>query len=122
MTRQAPERAGVAIVVAPARERQPAGYSGSFRELYCLVTQIGDLDQPPYPNAEIALSKAAISAPTGLPMAGLPPQYLLPSDSGRDAQGTGGHRRPELPRLRLERAWLEAARRSIVQPLSVSIA
>lgn len=81
MTRLAPERTGVAIVVAPARELQPAGYSGCFRDLCYLVTQIGDLDQSPYPNTEIALSKAAISARTGLPTAGLPPQYLLPGDT-----------------------------------------
>lgn len=81
MMRLAPERAGLAIVVAPARELQPAGYSGSFRDLCYLVTQIGDLDRSPYPNAEIALSKAAIAARTGLPTAGLPPQYLLPGNT-----------------------------------------
>lgn len=81
MRRLAPDRAGVAIVVAPTRELYPRGYSGSFRDLCYLVTHIGDLDRSPYPNAEIALSKAEISARTGRPTADLPPQYLLAGDT-----------------------------------------
>lgn len=81
MARLAPDRAGVAIVVAPARELVPAGHDGDFRELCYLVTSIGDLSGSPYPNAEIALSKAQISSRTGRPTADLAPQYLQAGDT-----------------------------------------
>lgn len=81
IARLAPERSGVAIVVAPGRDLSPIGPAGSFREMCYLVTQIGDLERSPYPNVEIALSKAHISARTGRPTADLPPQYLREGDT-----------------------------------------
>ncbi len=84
MMRQAmPDRAGCAIVVAatPAIDPAPGKDAAHFRERCHLVTSIGDLSRSPYPNMEIALKKAEMSARTGLPTAALAAHHLLAGDT-----------------------------------------
>ena len=54
---------------------------GPFAEACYLVTELGDLSTSPWPNREIALKKAEISARYGLPGAQIPPAYLRAGDS-----------------------------------------
>ncbi len=76
-------RADLAIVVTAIEAIQPwSDVEGERFEDRCyLVTSIGDLANSSYPNLEIALSKAKISARTGLPTAGLAPQYRRRGDT-----------------------------------------
>lgn len=52
-----------------------------FEKACYLVAEIGDLSGSPWPNREIALKKAEISARTGLPSGQLPPTYLVAGDT-----------------------------------------
>lgn len=78
-----PDRVGVAVVVAATEAINPKFRStgGTFRRACYLVSAIGDIAASPYPNIEIALSKAELSARTGRPTASLPPHYLRPGDT-----------------------------------------
>lgn len=78
-----PDRAGVAVVVAATEAIDPTFRSTgeAFRRACYLVSAIGDIAASPYPNIEIALSKAELSARTGRPTASLPPHYLRPGDT-----------------------------------------
>ena len=78
-----PDRSGVAVVVAATEADDPKFRSTgeTFRRACYLASAIGDLAASPYPNIEIALSKAELSARTGRPTASLPPQYLRPGDT-----------------------------------------
>jgi len=64
-----PDRAGVAVVVAATEAINPKFRStgGTFRRACYLVSAIGDIATSPYPNTEIALSKAELSVPDGPP-------------------------------------------------------
>ena len=78
-----PDRAGVAVVVAATEAVDPAFRctGETFRRACYLVGTVGDIAASPYPNVEIALSKAELSARTGRPTAGLPPHYLRSGDT-----------------------------------------
>ncbi len=81
--RKVTSRSAVAIVVAATRAIRPwSDVAGNrFADTCLLVTSIGNLDDSPYPNMAIALSKAEISARTGMPTASLPAQYLQAGDT-----------------------------------------
>jgi hypothetical protein len=53
----------------------------AFADSCYLVTSLGDLSVSPWPNMEIALKKAEISARTGVPTGQLPPSYILDGDT-----------------------------------------
>jgi len=74
-------RAGFAVVVTSFEEFERRTVSDPFRESCLLVTSIGDLAASPYPNLEIALSKAEISARTRLPTSQLPPHHYRHGDT-----------------------------------------
>lgn len=78
-----PGRSGVAVVVAATPAVDPAFNSTgeAFRRACYLVDVVGNLESSPYPNIEIALAKAELSARTGRPTAGLPPHYLRAGDT-----------------------------------------
>lgn len=59
--------------------RQTSGVA--FADSCYLVTSLGDLSGSPWPNMEIALKKAELSARTGLPTGQLPPSYILEGDT-----------------------------------------
>jgi hypothetical protein len=72
----------MAIVVTATREINPWPETGDgFRGACYLVTSIGDLSRSAYPNMEIALKKAELSARTGRATAGIAPQYLRAGDT-----------------------------------------
>jgi hypothetical protein len=76
------DRPAIAIVVAATDGIQPPqAQGGDFKSRCLLVTAIGDLSQSAYPNLDIALKKAEMSARTGLPTAGLPPQHFHAGDT-----------------------------------------
>ncbi|NBB47869.1 hypothetical protein GVN24_06260 [Rhizobium sp. CRIBSB] len=52
-----------------------------FAEACYLVTTLGDLSTSPWPNTDIALKKAELSARYGLPGAQIAPGYLQEGDS-----------------------------------------
>jgi hypothetical protein len=52
-----------------------------FSDVCYLVTTLGDLSTSPWPNREIALKKAELSARYGLPGAQIPSGYLRKGDS-----------------------------------------
>jgi hypothetical protein len=74
-------RAGFAVVVTTLDEIAQRKAAESFRESCLLVTSVGDLTASSYPNLEIALSKAEISARTRLPTSQLPPHYYYKGDT-----------------------------------------
>ena len=75
-------RPDMAIVVTATREINPwPDTPDGFRAACYLVSSVGDLSRPAYPNMEIALKKAELSARTGRATAELPPQYLAVGDT-----------------------------------------
>jgi hypothetical protein len=75
-------RRDMAIVVTATRDINPwPDTPQGFRETCYLVAEIGDLSRSAFPNREIALKKAELSARTGRPTASLPPQYLGQGDT-----------------------------------------
>lgn len=82
MLREAfPDRAGFAVVVTTLDELAPRKVVNSFRDSCLLVTSVGDLSASPFPNLEIALSKAEISVRTRLPTSRLPPHCYRSGDT-----------------------------------------
>lgn len=75
------DRTGFAVVVTTFDELASHKSGGTFRDNCLLVTSIGDLSASPYPNLEIALSKAQISARTRLPTSQLPSHYYRGADT-----------------------------------------
>ncbi len=73
----------VVIVVTATKDINPYSVEklSSFADACYLVDAIGDPANSKYPITRIALSKAEISARTGLPTAKVPPQYLLDEDT-----------------------------------------
>lgn len=82
MQQSMPDRHGCAIVVAATDAINP-GRAGqvSFRERCYLVASVGDLSRSPYPNMEIALKKAEMSARTALPTSALARHHLQAGDT-----------------------------------------
>ncbi|MBX3598914.1 MAG: hypothetical protein KF874_15220 [Rhizobiaceae bacterium] len=74
-------RAGFAVVVSGLQELVPVKPDAQFRENCLLVTSIGDLSKSPYPNMEIALSKAEISVRTRMPSSRVPQHFLRAGDT-----------------------------------------
>ena len=82
MMREAmPDRLGCAVVVAATDAVGPPAGQAPFRARCHLVASIGDLSRSPYPNMDIALKKAEMSARTGLPTAALAPHHLQAGDT-----------------------------------------
>ncbi|HWU64171.1 MAG TPA: hypothetical protein VN112_19305 [Ensifer sp.] len=77
------DRRALALVVTTtdALRRGAADDATDFQSGCLLVTSIGDLSRSPYPNLEIALKKAEMSARTGLPTAQMPAHYLRSGDT-----------------------------------------
>jgi hypothetical protein len=77
------DRRALALVVTTTDAIRPWGRDAAmdFESGCLLVTSIGDLSASPYPNMEIALKKAEMSARTGLATAQMPPQHLRSGDT-----------------------------------------
>jgi hypothetical protein len=69
----------VVTAVEPINPRSDGPHG--FRDACYLIETIGDASLSPYPNLEIALKKAELSARAGLPTSRLPPQYLRAGDT-----------------------------------------
>jgi len=78
-----PGRSGFAIVVTAVDTINPwrAGGGTSFRDGCYLVTSVGDIEKSSYPNLDIAVKKAEISARSHLSSAVLSPHYLRGGDT-----------------------------------------
>lgn len=74
-------RAGFAVVITALDDLAPRQGDKSFLDNCLLVTSVGDLAASPFPNLEIALSKAEISVRTRLPTSRLPPHYRRGGDT-----------------------------------------
>jgi hypothetical protein len=75
-------RRDLAIVVTATRDINPWPETAQgFRETCYLVTSIGDLSRSAFPNMEIALKKAELSARAGRPTASLLPHHLAEGDT-----------------------------------------
>lgn len=74
-------RKDLAVVITGTDLVNPPVLGRLFEERCYLVTEIGNLANSSYPNRDIALRKAEMSARTGLPTAGLAPHYLLSGDT-----------------------------------------
>lgn len=83
MRQTMPGRVGVAIVVTAVDTINPwrNDLASTFRDACYLVTSIGDLSRSTYPNLDIALKKAEMSARTGLPTAQLAAHHFRSGDT-----------------------------------------
>lgn len=74
-------RRDMAVVIAATDMANTPLAGAAFKERCYLVAEIGDLTNSSYPNLDIALRKAELSARTGRPTANLAPHYLLEGDT-----------------------------------------
>jgi hypothetical protein len=76
-------RSHLAVVVTAVEAITGGRQDGkiAFADSCYLVTSLGDLSSSPWPNMQIALKKAQISARTGMPTSQLPPTYLREGDT-----------------------------------------
>ena len=77
------DRRALAVVITATRDINPwkEASEAGFRDACHLITSIGDLSQSAFPNLEIALKKAELSARHGRSTSQLPPQYLAEGDT-----------------------------------------